>query len=133
MVEHPKPHGDKLTALLQNEKLPKQDLTRVESAGLRYRDWITQLRGVAGSSDEIINQMVRSLNEYKLFIDIDLVFDSDNDFLYRQKGQLKLDNSIIEEFIPWLITTVLAEELKGLDLIFGPVNSFSALRFEEGG
>ena len=28
-----------------------------------------------------------SLNRYKASIDIELVFDSVNDFLYRQKGQ----------------------------------------------
>lgn len=34
---------------------------------------------------------------------LDLIFDNLSDFLYRQKGQLKLDNSIIEEFLPWLL------------------------------
>lgn len=39
--------------------------------------------------------MVELLNEYRIYIDVDLVFDSQADFLYRQKGQLKLDNSVI--------------------------------------
>ena len=36
----------------------------------------------------------------KYYIDVDLIFDSPEDFLYRQKGQLKLDNTVIEEFLP---------------------------------
>ena len=42
--------------------------------------------------------MVGLLNEYKQYIDLNVIFDSDNNFLYRQKGQLKLDNTVIEEF-----------------------------------
>ena len=33
-----------------------------------------------------------------------------NNFLYRQKGQLKLDNTIIEEFLPILLTSVLSND-----------------------
>ena len=44
--------------------------------------------------------MVGLLNEYKFYVDVNLIFDSPEDFLYRQKGQLKLDNTVIEEFLP---------------------------------
>jgi hypothetical protein len=47
--------------------------------------------------------MAALLNQYRLFIYVELVFDSPQDFLYRQKGQLKLDNSVIEEFLPHLV------------------------------
>lgn len=43
------------------------------------------------------------LNEYRLWVDVELIFDSEDNFLYRQKGQLKLDNSMLEEFLPRLI------------------------------
>ena len=127
----PTPHGDKLASLLQNDKLPKVDKPNVESAQKRYAAWRDQLKAVTGSSEDIVRTMVAVLNEYKLYLDVELIFDSKQDFLYRQKGQLKLDNSVLEEFLPLLVTTVLAEELKGLELSFGPVGSFAALRFDE--
>lgn len=53
-----------------------------------------------------------------------------NNFLYRQKGQLKLDNTIIEEFLPILLTSVLSDLLQDYDLGFGPMTCFSGIRFE---
>ena len=120
-----------MASLLQNDKLPKVDRPNVESAQKRYAAWRGQLKAVTGSSEDIVRIMVAVLNEYKLYLDVELIFDSKQDFLYRQKGQLKLDNSVLEEFLPLLVTTVLAEELKGLELSFGPVSSFAALRFDE--
>ena len=131
MVELPTPHGDKLQSLLTNKKLPTTDKPGLESTIERYKDWIEKLKSVRGSSEYVTNSMVALLNEYKLHIDLALVFDSEQDFLYRQKGQLKLDNSVIEEFLPILITTILAEEIRGLGLAFGPTSSFAGLRFEE--
>jgi hypothetical protein len=61
---------------------------------------------------------------------VDLIFDSEEDFLYRQKGQLKLDNTVIEEFLPLLVTTALREQLQGYELSFGPTTCFSDIRFE---
>src|SRR5208283_200181 len=63
-----------------------------------------------------------------MFIDLNLIYDSDNDFLYRQKGQLKLDNSIVEEFLPWLIQRPLIPNL-GTDLEVGPSRCYSAVYF----
>ena len=131
LFELPKPHGDKLTRLLQNPKLPTSDKPNVELAVAHYATWIARLKAVVGSATEIVIKMVELLNEYKLFLDVDLIFDSNENFLYRQKGQIKLDNSVLEEFLPFLVTTVLSAELDGLNLEFGPVNSFAALRFEE--
>lgn len=75
-------------------------------------------------------RMVELLNEYRIYIDVDLVFDSQDDFLYRQKGQLKLDNSVIEEFLPWLIGhSSVMPELAPLNIILGPTPSFSATYF----
>ena len=127
----PSPHGDKLTALLQNSKLPSGDLAGVQLAIERYTQWLAGLRASDGNRDQIITEMVSLLNSYKFHVDMELIFDSNDDFLYRQKGQLKLDNSIVEEFIPHLVTNVLADDLKDLDLSFGPTNTFSSLHFEE--
>jgi len=130
MPDLPAPHGDKLNALLENEKLPSTDRTGVAKTIKLYQRWLRQLHQVQGTYDETIAQMVSLLNEYKRHIEADLIFDSNRDFLYRQKGQLKLDNSVIEEFLPMLVTTALAHELRHFHLSFGPATCFSGIRFE---
>lgn len=130
MLDLPTPHGDKLRALVQNEKLPAEDRPRVERAIARYETWLQQLKAVRGTYQEIVASQISLLDDYKRYIEVDLVFDSDNDFLYRQKGQVKLDNTIIEEFLPILVTTALADQLQGYDLSFGPTTCFSGIRFE---
>ena len=131
MVSLPTPHGDKLSALSRNEKLPESDRPRLQEAILRYEDWIRLLGEARDSSGDKVVAFVSLLNEYKLYIDAEFIFDSDENFLYRQKGQLKLDNTILEEFLPLLVTAALGDELRGLDLSFGPTKSFSGLSFEE--
>ena len=74
--------------------------------------------------------MVASLSRYKTYVDLDLVFDSKMDFLYRQKGQLKLDNTIIEEFMPWLVGRVFSERIAERDVTLGPANCFAQLHFD---
>jgi Bpu10I restriction endonuclease len=129
MFELPTSHGDKLKALLENGKLPKNEKFRVQEAIEKYKSWIDELKSSEGDLT-VVPQMVSLLTSYKRYIDLDLIFDSEDDFLYRQKGQLKLDNSIIEEFLPILVTTVFRESLKNKNLSFGPTQCFSALRFE---
>jgi hypothetical protein len=131
MLDLPTPHGDKLRALVQNEKLPTEDRPRVEQAVARYEEWLQQLKAVRGTYEEIVASQVSLLDDYKRYVEVDLVFDSDNDFLYRQKGQVKLDNTIVEEFLPILVTTALADQIQSYDLLsFGPTTCFSGIRFE---
>jgi hypothetical protein len=130
MPSLPTPHGDKLRALAQNRKLPPEDRPRVERAIERYQEWLRQLDTVRGEYQAIISRMTALLNDYKRHVELDLIFDSDNDFLYRQKGQLKLDNTVIEEFLPLLVTTALADALENYELTFGPATCFSGIRFE---
>jgi hypothetical protein len=126
----PSPHGDKLKALVCNEKLPPQDQPRVNEAIERYEGWLQELRDIRGTYSEIVTQMVSLLNTYKTYIEVHLIFDSEQDFLYRQKGQLKLDNTIIEEFLPTLVTAALRKQLQDRELSFGPTTCFSGIRFE---
>jgi hypothetical protein len=124
----PTPHFEKLVATLANDKLPASDRPRIEQAIDRYREWISELDSISRGTDESLEKMVLSLNKYKFYIDLELIFDSSEDFLYRQKGQLKLDNSIIEEFLPWLTRPCILPNLS--DSIYcGPVNCFSSLYF----
>lgn len=123
------PHLDKLNATLENEKLPPDDRPRIERAMARYQQWVTQMQTVGGTPDERIVRLVDLLNGYRLYLDCEIIFESDSDFLYRQKGQLKLDNSVIEEFLPWLIHPNVIPELQGLEVSIGPVTSFSSMFF----
>lgn len=125
----PTPHLDKLSRTLENEKLPHGDRPRLETAMKRYHQWIEQLGAVKGTPDEIITRSVELLNEYRLFLDVEVIFDSDDDFLYRQKGQLKLDNSVIEEFLPRLIRPEVIPHLKDLPVEVGPRASFASAFF----
>ncbi|MBF0488004.1 MAG: Bpu10I family restriction endonuclease [Nitrospirae bacterium] len=126
----PTPHLEKLNATLTNDKLPRRDKPRVRAAIKRYHQWIDALESVSGDNESVLTRMVELLNEYRNYIDVELVFDSPDDFLYRQKGQLKLDNSVIEEFLPLLIGhSSIMPELAPLNVVLGPTSSFSATYF----
>ncbi len=127
MPELPRPHYFKLTACLNNLRLPNGDRERLEEAVKKYHEWIEELEGIERSQPDTIEKLVAATNRYKRFIELDLIFDSPENFLYRQKGQLKLDNTILEEFLPQLIF----RSLRGIDESFelGPRNTFSGLSF----
>lgn len=126
----PCPHGDKLAALLQNDKLPGTDRPRVQKAIERYRTWVRALQSVNGELEQRVKGMTQLLSDYKFYVDVEFIFDSEADFLYRQKGQLKLDNSVIEEFLSTLVAACLPRYLDGRGLRVGPSNCLSAVRFE---
>lgn len=124
----PTPHGDKLRAALENEKLPPSDATKLEHALSQYNIWIANLTAIPAGAPTALADCIALLNEYRLFIDLELIFDSSDDFLYRQKGQLKLDNTVIEEFLPHLLLRVIGSPaLTGFAL--GPRPCYSALFF----
>ncbi|HKI34883.1 MAG TPA: Bpu10I family restriction endonuclease [Gemmataceae bacterium] len=125
----PTPHLEKLNATLANDKLPPADEPRIKAAIQRYGQWIAGLTAVTGTPQKRIQAMVALLNEYRLFIDVELVFDSPQDFLYRQKGQLKLDNSVIEEFLPYLVEPAVLPEIAGHEVVVGPTTCFSSVYF----
>jgi hypothetical protein len=106
MHVYPTPHFEKLEAALTNDKLPKGDKPHVEKAVQNYRLWVRDMEAIVASGEPahlMLKDLVFSLNQYRIRMDIDLIFNSQNDWLYRQKGQLKLDNSVIEEFLPRLL------------------------------
>ena len=96
MLQLPTPHYDKLQACLNNSRLPSADRERVEEAVNRYRQWIQELESIERSQPDTVERLVEATNRYKRFIELDLIFDSPDNFLYRQKGQIKLDNTILE-------------------------------------
>ncbi len=125
----PTPHADKLYAILQNDKLPAVDKPRVNKALKKYRDWVKEINGIKGEGDSIVEPLVASLNSYRKWVDLELVFDSKADFLHRQRGQLKLDNSVLEEFLPVLIRRRFPDLIGTAGLTVGPTNAFSQLSF----
>lgn len=127
MPEFPKPHYSKLEACLENRRLPPADREKVEEAVVKYNEWIRSLESVMTGEENAVEKLVAATNTYKRFIELDLIFDSLDNFLYRQKGQLKLDNTILEEFLPHLVF----RSLNGLDDTYelGPRKTFSGLSF----
>lgn len=131
----PTPHLEKLNAALVNDKLPTEDKAAIKAALDRYANWIREMTAVeptdkktSRTAAQVVTSMVALLTDYKFYVDAQLIFGSGQDFLYRQKGQLKLDNSIIEEFLPHLIAKVLPGIAEGYDL--GPKSCYSALYFQ---
>lgn len=124
-------HGDKLHALARNNKLPASDRPRVEAQLQAYNSWIQSMDALTSEGDELLIELINLLNAYKKSLEFDLIFCSENDFLYRQKGQLKLDNTILEEFLPRLFDARLIPGFarqNGLEC--GPKASFAGLSFD---
>lgn len=124
-------HGDKLLALAANNKLPQQDRPRVEAQIARYDAWIAEMDALALEGDALLFRLVELLNDYKKSVEFDLIFCSGEDFLYRQKGQLKLDSTILEEFLPRLFEPrIIPGFERQIGLECGPRASFSGLSFD---
>jgi len=113
-------HGEKLYAAMNSAKLPATDKPRLKAALDKYDVWIEQVNDAdAPTLEELIKIMVSLLQEYKYYIDVTLIFDSPNDFLYRQKGQTKIDNTVIEEFLPVFVRKCLIKQYGQCDLVIG--------------
>lgn len=123
------PHRDKLRELLNNHKLPESDRESVQQAIERYESWIKFMKENDMEGDDKVRTLVDALNEYKKFVELEVIWDSEADFLFRQRGQLKLDNSIIEEFLPWLVDPTVIPALGGKTYVTGPRTTFSAAYF----
>lgn len=122
-------HVDKLRELLVNEKLPPVDRARVDAALARHAQWIDEMDALTEDGEALVVQLVESLNRYKRYVELELIWDSPSDFLWRQRGQLKLDNSIMEEFLPRLVSPRLMPALKGIRHEVGPRTAFAGAYF----
>lgn len=124
-------HGEKIVSAIQSNKMPVKDVPRLEMALQRYDEWIEKLKGInAETVDELVEKLVTELNTYKNYIDINLIFDSEEDFLYRQKGQLKLDNTFIEEFMPIFVKKCVEKVEENCDIeISSQIPTFSSVYF----
>lgn len=124
-------HGEKIFAAMESAKLPGSDKSRLETALRKYDEWVEKLEAAdAPTVNELIEKLVGLLNDYKFYIDVDLIFDSTEDFLYRQKGQLKLDNTVIEEFLPIFVRKCIVKEFGRCDVeVSSQTATFSSAYF----
>jgi hypothetical protein len=125
------PHGDKLKALVKNNKLPSADRPRLGRQIEAYEAWLAAMDALDIEGDTLLEGLVNLLNVYKKSVEYDFIFCAPDDFLYRQKGQLKLDNTVLEEFLPRLFDARLVpgfERQTGLEC--GPRASYAGLSFD---
>lgn len=127
-----RPHRDKLDAALRNPKC-SDDIDLLQEAVAAYDEWIEATNVLTTSGRERVDQMVALLNKYKDFLEVDLIADRGSPFIRRQKGQLKLDNSILEEFAIQLIHPEIISGLPGFELSVGPNTAFMSLSFMPAG
>lgn len=122
------PHKEKLLAAIANPKA-NEDLALLNEALTAYQTWISKTNALVSTGQARINEMTALLNEYKDYLEVDLIATKGSDFLKRQKGQLKLDNSVLEEFLIHLINPAIVKNLPKFDLETGPQTSFMSLAF----
>lgn len=128
-------HGKALENTLANQRTPKCDHDTLKNALFWYRGWvermddfILQLKQCELTSENYICEMVNNLNQYKMLIDMELIYDSQENFLYRNKGQLKLCSTIMEEFLERFIPPL----FPGLsdDLEMGSMRCVSSIQLD---
>lgn len=122
------PHYEKIKAAIDNIKV-KEDIEVLKEILKEYEKWVKQMDSIKSKGEQKVKEMVKLLNEYEDKVEVDLILEKGTDFLIRQKGQLKLDNTIMEEFLIRLMDPDIIEELKGVDFLTGPSNAFLSLSF----
>lgn len=122
------PHLDKIKSAIKNPKA-KADVKILNEILKAYVTWIKKMDSLKSKGDKKLKELVDLLNEYKDFVEVDLIIAQGSDFLIRQKGQMKLDNSIMEEFLIRLMDEDIIPELKGVDFITGPNKALMSLAF----
>jgi hypothetical protein len=120
------PHKDKLISAIENPKC-YDDVPLLNEALTAYENWIRQMNEVVTSGKQKVLDLTMLLNEYKDFLEVELISQRGSAFLKRQKGQLKLDNSVMEEFLIHLIDPAIIGGLPTFELEVGPHTAFMTL------
>jgi len=126
------PHKEKLLAAIKNPKA-KDDVDILKEAYSVYENWIMKMEGLTLKGRDRINEMTALLNEYKDYIEVELILRKGSSFIKRQKGQLKIDNSIMEEFLIHLVHPDILNNLPDFELDTGPQTAFMSLAFRPSG
>ena len=122
------PHKEKLLAAIENPKC-KDDVVILKEALKAYEKWISDLTSLKSIGKNKVLDMTRILNGYKDFLEVDLIAGRGSAFIKRQKGQLKLDNSVMEEFLMYLVDPSILKGLPPFELECGPQKAFMSLSF----
>src|SRR5438094_10455935 len=96
------PHLFKLKSASTNPILVS-DLPLLHEAVNLYHKWIADMNALTLKGEERVRAIVELLNQYKDELEIELILKRGSPTLRRQKGQLKLDNSVLEEFLIHLV------------------------------
>lgn len=123
------PHLDKLEAAIRNPKCEPGDVRLLEEARDRYHQWKAAAAAAEDTGKPRVLAMTRLLNEYKDFLEVELIAARASAFIKRQKGQLKLDNSVLEEFLIELVHPTILTGLPEFPLTVGPNTAFMSLSF----
>ena len=122
------PHREKLLAAITNPKC-SEDVFLLSEALTAYETWIGETNRLTSNGEVRIKQMTALLNDYKDYLEVDLIATRGSEFLKRQKGQLKLDNSVMEEFLIHLVSPNILTNLPDFALETGPQTAFMSLSF----
>ncbi len=121
------PHKEKLLAAIANPKAA-DDKALLEQAYKAYEKWIDDLNGLTSIGDKRVEEMTALLNGYKDFLEVELIAKQGSPFIKRQKGQLKLDNSVLEEFLTHFVHPDVLDNLPtGIET--GSQTAFMSLSF----
>ena len=123
------PHKDKLIAAMRNPKCPKEDISLLSQAKELYDIWKEAVSSLNSTGKKRVEDLTRLLNGYKNYIEVEVIAKQGSAFIKRQKGQLKLDNSIMEEFLCDLIHPTVLKGLPDFPLEIGPKTAFMSLSF----
>lgn len=123
-----RPHREKLVAAISNPKAVN-DADILKEALKGYEIWVKKMEDLSSTGHQRVKDLTSLLNEYKDYIEVDLIASKGTDFIKRQKGQLKLDNSILEEFLMHLADKRILSNLPDFEIESGPQNAFMSLSF----
>jgi hypothetical protein len=123
------PHLDKLKAASANPILADDRLLLNEAREL-YGAWLAGVSALTSEGEQRVQDMVRLLNEYKDALEVELVLKRGSAALKRQRGQLKLDKSFLEDFLIYLVNPAVLHCLDTTRFVTGPqANAFMSLSF----
>lgn len=125
------PHREKLTAAIANPKCA-DDVALLREAEQAHLTWVNEMNSLTSVGKQKVTDLTRLLNKYKDTLEVELIGRRGSPFLKRQKGQLKLDGSVMEEFLVRLVDPVILNGLPDFDLEAGPQTAFMSLSFLPG-
>lgn len=125
-----RPHLEKLKAAISNPKCSDTDVRLLKEALELYKEWDNKLTSLTSKGKERVKQMVDLLNWYKNKLEVEMIVGRKAEFLRRQRGQLKLESSVLEEF---LIRIIHPDIIRGLgdvtQVIIGPAKTYMSMSF----